>query len=261
MRRGRRAAKDIRHVSTRSELKLVRALQQKKYREQEKLFLVQGRKVVNELLKSGWKIEAIHATAELAQQIHHPAVKQVPAHELDRLGTLESGNEVIAVVRLPDRSMPIQLKQDELVIALDSINDPGNLGTILRIADWFGIDHVICSAGSVDAFNPKCVQASMGAIFRVSVHYVDLPVELDRLKKNGASIHLASMEGGSVFDRKLERPSILVLGSESHGISEEVRAIGGTAISIPGADRSESLNVATAAAALCMEFDRQWRAR
>ena len=260
MRLGRKAAKDIRNVSTRSQLKLVRALQQKKYRDQEGLFLVQGRKLLQELLESDLKIERILASEAIAKEFDHSALEVLPLHELDRIGTLESGNEVIAVVRIPDPSGAIHLGREELAIALDSINDPGNLGTILRVADWFGIDHVICSLGSVDAYNPKCVQASMGAIFRVKVHYVDLLIELDRLKNNGASILLASMEGASVFDRKVERPAILVLGSESHGISDEVRAIGGTAISIPGSGRSESLNVATAAAALCMELDRQFRA-
>src|SRR5690606_41180789 len=121
----------------------------------------------------------------------------------------------------------------------------------------FGIEHVFCSRASVDAFNPKRVQASMGAVFRVKVHYVDLAEELDRSEQEGVSILLASTEGTNVFQAELKRPAILVLGSESHGISPEVRAIGGTAIAIPGSGRSESLNVAMAASALCMEFYRR----
>lgn len=247
-------------MTTRSVLKFLRSLHLKKVRDEQQIYLAQGRKLFDELLKSNVPFVAVYANEAAARHLPRKDLEILPQYELDRIGTLESGNEVIAVVRIPHRPMPTELKHDELAIALDSINDPGNLGTILRVADWFGIDHVICAAGSVDAFNPKCVQASMGAIFRVNVHYVDLPVELDRLKKNGAAVYLASMEGAPIIDQQLARPAILVLGSESHGISSEVRAIGGTAISIPGSGRSESLNVATAAAALCMEFDRQFRA-
>jgi RNA methyltransferase, TrmH family len=253
-------AKDIRHLSTRSRLKLVRALQQKKYRDQEGLFIVQGTKLVGELLNSGWRIHSIHATEEAAHALQHPAVEVLPAHEVERLGTLESGNELVAVVHVPERQGNISLANDELALALDGISDPGNLGTILRIADWFGIDNVICTRNSVEVFNPKCVQASMGAIFRVKVHYTELPAELDRLRNVGAIIYLASMEGKDVFDVALKRPAVLVMGSESHGISAEVRMLQAELISIPGAQRSESLNVAMAAAALCMEFSRQFRA-
>ena len=238
-------------------MKLVRALQQKKHRDQEGFFLVQGRKLLDELIRSGWPIDAIYVSEQASIPIDHPKIEVLPQHELDRIGTLESGNEIVAVVPIPDRKGKVVLKENELALALDGINDPGNLGTVLRVADHFGIDHVLCTRNSVDAFNPKCVQASMGAIFRVNVHYVDLAEELDRSKKEGVSIHLASMEGTNIFQAELKRPAILVLGSESHGISPEVRAIGGTAIAIPGSGRSESLNVAMAASALCMEFYRR----
>ena len=250
-------AKDIRHLSTRSRLKLVRALQQKKHRDREGLFLVQGRKLLEELLRSGWPIDAIHVSERTSVPIDHPKVEVLPQHELDRIGTLESGNEIVAVVPIPDLKGKVVLKENELALALDGINDPGNLGTVLRVADWFGIDHVFCSRESVDVFNPKCVQASMGAVFRVKVHYVDLAEELDRSEQEGVSILLASMEGTNVFQAELKRPAILVLGSESHGISPEVRSLKAQTISIPGSGRSESLNVAMAASALCMEFYRR----
>ncbi len=253
------SAKYIRPLSTRSELKRVRALQQKKYREEERRYLVQGRKVVEELLASGQRIERIYATAAAAATIDHPAVEVLPGHEMDRIGTLESGNELVAVVHMPEPLQPLEIKGHGLILALDGINDPGNLGTVLRIADWFGIDNVYCTPGSVDSFNPKCVQASMGAIFRVDVHYQELTGELVRLRDLGATLYMATMEGDPVFEVELARPAVLVLGSESHGISAPVRMLGCTPIAIPGSGRSESLNVATAAAALCMEFARQWR--
>ncbi len=241
-------------------MKLVRSLQQKKYREQEGLFLVQGPKLVHELLASTWRVKAIYASEEAANDIDHPHVEVLPGHELDRLGTLESGNQLIAVVHVPAPHGAVRLSSNAMALALDGITDPGNLGTVLRIADWFGIPDVICTRNSVEAFNPKCVQASMGALFRVNVHYGDLTDELLRLQGEGATVYLATMEGDPVFDVVVQRPAVLVLGSESHGISEQVRSSRAQMISIPGEGGSESLNVATAAAALCMEFSRQFRA-
>ncbi len=175
------------------------------------------------------------------------------------MGTLESGNTMIAVAAMP-APMPIApLQEDELVLALDGIADPGNMGTLLRIADWFGARRVLCSTDSVEEFNPKCVQASMGSLFRVAVQRCDLPRELDRLRAEGAALYLASMEGDDAFTLRLQRPAILILGSESHGPSPAVRGIGARIIAVPRAGAAESLNVAMAASALCMEFLRQAR--
>ncbi|MBL7951706.1 MAG: RNA methyltransferase [Flavobacteriales bacterium] len=244
-------------MSTKALLKHARSLQQKKFRDESGEFLVQGAKVVGELLTSGWGVSALLATEAMAARPEFSHAEVVSPHELDRVGTLESGNELIAVVRKPVRGPLSDLRDDELVIALDGITDPGNLGTVLRIADWFGFERVWCSVGSVDAYNPKCVQASMGAIFRVQVQQVDLPVVLARQQECGAVLYMASMEGSSVFAERLACKAVLVMGSESHGISTEVRALQGRSISIPGKGGSESLNVAMATSALCMEFARQ----
>jgi TrmH family RNA methyltransferase len=237
--------------------KQARSLQQKKFRDQSGTFLVQGAKVVRELLDSSFSVEAVLATAATAGELGLSGATIVLPHELDRIGTLESGNEVVAIVRKPAALPPGDLGLDELAIALDGISDPGNLGTVLRIADWFGIRRVWCSPGSVDAYNPKCVQASMGAIFRVRVDQLDLPALLARQQQRGATLYFASMEGGSVFRQRLVRPAVLVLGSESHGLSAAVRGLPGELVGVPGGGGSESLNVAMAAAALCMEFTRQ----
>ncbi len=244
-------------MSAKADLKLVRSLHQKKYRDAEGLFLVQGPKLVAELLASQWPVRRIYATAEMADRMHLRDALVLPPHELERLGTLESGNAVVAVAERPPASPVAPLGTGELVLALDGIADPGNLGTVLRIADWFGVRQVLCDRGSVEAFGPKCVQASMGAIFRVTVHYVDLLVELDRLRAEGATLYLASMEGRNVFEEPLKRPAVLVLGSESHGVSAEVRGLQARTIAIPRSGGAESLNVAVAGAALCMEFTRQ----
>ncbi len=246
-------------MSTKTLLKHARSLQQKKFRDLHGAFLVQGPKLVDELLRSNWSIDAIMATAEAAERYGLTGAAIVPDHELDRIGTLESGNEVVAVVLKPEASPVEDLGPDELVLALDGITDPGNLGTVVRIADWFGIARVWCSTGSVDVYNPKCVQASMGAIFRVRVDQMELPALLALQHANGAHVYLASMEGRSVFEMDVTGKAVLVLGSESHGLSEAVRSLPSTAIGIPGGGGAESLNVAMAASAMCMEFTRQRR--
>ena len=220
---------------------------------------MQGAKLVAELLASSSCVRAIHLAEGSAHPYPADLVRFHPPHEMDRMGTLESGNGVIAVAEMP---APVPLAppgDEELLLALDGIADPGNMGTLLRIADWFGARRVLCSTDCVEEFNPKCVQASMGSLFRVRVHRGDLRSELDRLRAGGASLYLATMEGASVFDVRLKRPAVLILGSEAHGPSDAVRALVPQVISVPGRGGAESLNVAMAASALCMEFTRQAR--
>jgi len=244
-------------VSGPADLKHVKALHLKKAREERGLFLVQGRKLLTELLASSYEMVAVHATREAAQALQLEGAIIHPAHDLDRIGTLETGNELVAVVRRPKPASMLPPLGNGLVIALDGIGDPGNLGTVLRIADWFGATMVWCAEGSVEVFNPKCVQASMGSIFRVPVAHGPLASALASAHARGVSVYKAEAAGRSVFDVDLKRPAILVLGSESHGLSEVVRQGPGLSISIPAFGRAESLNVATAASALCMEFVRR----
>lgn len=241
--------------------KRARALRQRKYREEEGAYLVQGRKLVAELLGSGQHIRSILATEEatLALGLPRELTRITAAHQLEKVGTLEHGNEVVAIAEIPEQGMDSAVASEELVLALDGVADPGNLGTVLRIADWFGISRVWCAEGSVDAYNPKCVQASMGSIFRVEVRIVPLADRLTQAMEQGASVYLADLEGADVFDADLRRPAVLVLGSESHGLSAQVRALRTERLRIPGSGRAESLNVAMAGAALCMEFERRRR--
>lgn len=232
-------------------------MRQKKFRDEHGQFLVQGPKLVGEMLHARWPVEAILATPEAAQRLGIEDATIVPGHELDRIGTLESGNEVVALARKPQERVSLDPGPEEFVLALDGIADPGNLGTVIRLADWFGIGQVWCNTGSVEVYNPKCVQASMGAIFRVAVEYVDLPRTLADQQANGAAIYFATMDGRSVFNERLAPKAVLVLGNESHGLSPAVLAVGGTRIAIPGKGGAESLNVAMAAAAFCTEFARQ----
>ncbi len=240
-------------------MKQVRALHRKAARDEQGLFLVQGRKLVKELLGSDWKVLAVHATEEAAQDLGLRSARIHPDHVMERMGTLENGNEVVAVVHKRADAGMMPEAVGGLVLALDGITDPGNLGTVLRISDWFGAGAVWCAEGSVDVYNPKCVQASMGSLFRVPVAYGGLAKALEQAAKHGASVYKADMAGTDVFDAKLDRPAVLVLGSESHGLSEAVRNGPGALLAIPSFGGAESLNVATAAAALCMEFARRAR--
>lgn len=246
------------------ELKRLRALQQKKAREEEGRFLVQGKKMVAELLASLWKVETILATQDAAEWVADKAqprgvsVHVLPESELDRIGTFEKGNELIAIVETPGE-LPFKAPaQNELALALDGVKDPRNMGSLIRIADWFGLERVICSKECMEVFNPKAVSSTMGSLFHVGVRTgVDLVEELQQLRDKGAQIYIADMDGTPAFSASLTLPGVLVLGSESHGHSQAVEEIGAQVISIPRVGRAESLNVAMAAAALCMEFTRQ----
>lgn len=250
-------------LTTPAERKQLRALRSKKGREEMGLFLVQGHKMVSELLSSPFKPRAVFATAggagALAAQAKQFGVgfEVLPDHELEKLGTFETGNEVVAVLPFLPEASDVAPAMDELVLAVDRLTDPGNLGTILRIADRFGVTRVLCSKGTVEVFNPKCVQASMGSVLRVRVRYDELAVRLRAWASAGAHIYLADGEGSNVFTTELRRPAVLVLGSESHGLSPEVEMCATSVIAIPQFGGAESLNVATAAAALCMEFARR----
>lgn len=231
-------------------------MHRRKEREEQGLFLVQGRKLVAELLSSGRSVDGLYATEAAAKAMGLRDARILPEHVLERMGTLQTGNEVVAVVRTPAAVAPRLPGPEAFILALDGVSDPGNLGTLLRIADWFGADQVWC-AGGVDPYNPKAVQASMGSIFRLPPCVVgDLPGELARSAAAQVEVYKAEASGTSVFEQRLRRPSVLVLGSESHGLSAAVKAAPGRSIAVPARGGAESLNVAAAAAALCMELVR-----
>lgn len=250
------AGEDIRQMSGAAHVKRVHALHQRKLREAEGRFLVQGRKAVAELLASPLEVLELYATETCAAQMALTRAMVVPEHQLDRMGTLQQGNEVLAVVRMPASPKPRFPQGDRFVLALDGVADPGNLGTLLRIADWFGALQVWC-AGGVDPYNPKAVQASMGSLFRMPPCAVpDLAGLLAQATHAGAHVYRAEASGQDVFMAQMTKPAVLVLGSESHGLSEAVKKVPGLSVAVPGRGGAESLNVAAAAAALCMELIR-----
>lgn len=250
---------------TRAEQKRVRDLHGKKGRREQRSFLVEGGKSVSELLASDWPVLAVYASHEAAPMLRDAVSRRgLRLHEvsvslLGSLGTYEHNDSAIAIAGM--RSWAEQpLRIGELTLALDDIRDPGNLGTILRLADWYGIGQVVCSPTTAELYNPKVIAASMGSFLRVPVHEVDLPVWLAARRGEGADI------GGAVLDGEnthaLRHPlrsdscgNVLVIGNESHGISEAVLATLTRRLTIPRFGQAESLNAGMATAVL---LD-QWR--
>ena len=260
---------------SKNEIKEIKALGQKKFRDERRLFVVEGEKLVDEALQSGYDVIARYRVEDIGEET------------MARISQLTHPSPALAVVRMPsDDAIPdtLTLDPDELVLALDGIRDPGNLGTILRIADWFGIHRVIASEDTVDCYNPKVVQATMGAIFRVRLHYCDLTFQLQSMMDcvaaggNSGREHFSAsgtkyqsseaipvygtfLDGENIYQMELSKGGVIVMGSEANGISAEVAAAVTHRIFIPpfphDAHTSESLNVAVATAITCAEFRRQ----
>lgn len=247
---------------SKSKIKLIRQLQNKKFRYENSLFVAEGHKCVNDLLES-FECVWMASTSEytLPASVAAPLEMQdVTQDELKQISLLENPQDVIAIfrMRVPDASS-ISIK-DALTLALDGVQDAGNLGTIIRIADWFGIENIVCSHGTVDVYNPKTVQATMGALARVNVCYTDLPEFLKRAS-NDVKIYSTALDGANIYDAKLEKSAVLVMGNEGNGVSDEVKAVCSESLLIPsfpsGRKTSESLNVGVATAICCAEFRRK----
>ena len=236
---------------SKNHIKLITSLSQKKYRQKHQLFIVEGVKVVQEFLSSSYELEILFST-ENDFSFTNKFIR-VSDQELKKISGLKNPNKVLAIFKIPNQINPIM---GGLILALDSINDPGNLGTIIRLCDWFGIEQLVCSNETVDCFNSKVVQASMGSLTRVAVSYLDLK---KYLQNASVPIFVADMDGLNVYKTKLPDSAVLVLGNEANGISDEIKQLVTTKITIPryGAfQQTESLNVATASAILLSEFRR-----
>ncbi len=238
---------------TAAEIKFIKSLSQKKFRDSEGLFVVEGEKMVQEALKSGFEVEKVYRKEEIGEAA------------MERISALSSSSPALALVRKPADLSSAKLPSKGLILALDGIRDPGNLGTILRIADWFGIDAVYASEDTVDVFNPKVVQATMGAIFRVKFHYADIPALCSSALKAGGRVYGTFLDGENMYGKELsngtEAPSVIVIGNEANGISANTAACVTDRLFIPPfpADDpgSESLNAAVATAITVAEFRRQ----
>ena len=243
-----------------NDIKRVKALQQKKVRDESGLFIVEGEKMVQEAVDSPFAVEHIYYKDEIGEEA------------MKRISALANPSPALAVVRKPsdayvDDLLALDSVLDEggLYLALDTIRDPGNLGTILRIADWFGIKAVFATRDTVDLFNPKVVQATMGAIFRVKMHYVDLPALSQKILDKGGKVYGTFLDGKNLYERPLDNgaanPSVIVIGNESEGISDTMSKLVSDRLYIPPypADQpgSESLNAAIATAITVAEFRRR----
>ncbi len=247
-------------------IKRLNSLSLKKYRNKEKLFLVEGDKMVQEIIHSSLSVKEIYATPEFKTRSQETALPEekitlVDYSELKKISQLKTPQNAIAVCELPEQKALPETLNDNLSLYLDGVQDPGNLGTIIRICDWYGVQHVFYSPNTVDLYNPKVIQASMGSFMRVSVY----ECELDKLKpiaqNSGATVYGAFMEGKNVYHAELASKAILVMGNEGNGIREESKNLIDQKISIPNFSESESkaesLNVSVATAILCSEFKRR----
>ena len=235
-----------------SQIKLIRSLQQKKYRNQHGLFFVEGKKGVEALLQSNFEPHSIYTDQVVLSNVPEAVLFETSSAEFEQMSFLKNPNGVLGVFHIPK---PTAVDFEDWILALDALRDPGNLGTIIRLCDWFGIRHIVCSQNTVDCYNPKVLQATMGSIARVSITYTDLE---EFLMTSKSPIYGAYMDGDSVYESKLPAKGVVVLGNEANGISDAVGALVEKKVAIPpyGGATAESLNVATAGAILLNEIRR-----
>lgn len=238
---------------SKNQIKLITSLQQKKYRFANKLFFAEGVKVIQELVQSNFELEHLYTTQNDFEEVSDARKTLIHESDLKKISVLATPNSCLAVFKMPAEKKIIE---SGLILALDSIRDPGNLGTILRLCDWFGINQILCSKETVDIYNPKVVQATMGSIARVNVNYVDLSSFITQTK---LQVFGTFMDGNNIYKSILPQEGIIIMGNEANGISEELEKLVKNRLTIPrfgNLQKTESLNVATAASIILSEFRR-----
>ncbi len=235
-----------------SQIKLIKSLQQKKYRNEHGLFVVEGKKAILELLASTIKVFKIYTTQDEVLDCDSNLVEMVSRNELKQMSSLKNPNTILGVFYI---STSDKVDEKGWVLALDEVQDPGNMGTIIRLCDWFGIKHLICSLGTVDCYNPKVLQATMGSISRVNIVYSNLGRFLNR---TNLPVYGTFMEGDNLGNVNFPSEGVIVLGNEGKGISEDIKLYCSNKVAIPqfGGNTTESLNVATATAIILNEVRR-----
>ena len=239
---------------SKNQIKLIKSLESKKFRKREGLFVAEGPKVVGDLLRAGYQPHAIFSTEP------RPDAELITDDELHRISFLQHPQEILAVFHIPtpQESSNFHLPSD-ICLALDGVQDPGNVGTIIRIADWFGITHIYCSPDTADVYNPKVVQATMGSLAHVQITYCDL---VPLLREAAVPVYGTLLDGQDIYQQPLSREGVIVMGNEGNGISPEVRQLVSHKLLIPNfnknAETAESLNVAIATAITCSEFRRRF---
>ena len=238
---------------SKNQIKLITSLQQKKYRIANKLFFAEGVKGIQELLDSNFELEHLYTTQNDFGQVFNEKKTIITENDLRKISALATPNSCLALFKMP---LEKPIVQTGLIVALDSIRDPGNLGTILRLCDWFGIQQVLCSTETVDLFNPKVVQATMGSIARVNVNYINLDAFLTQTTM---PIFGTFMDGTNIYKSVLPEQGIIIMGNEANGISTSLEKLVQNRLTIPrfgDLQKTESLNVATATAIVLSEFRR-----
>ena len=242
---------------TKAEIQSIRSLSDKRVRDAEHLFVAEGDKLVEEIRSSDFRIRRIYTTRP---NVKGEDVELIDKKDMERISQLKTATDTLAVVEQPRYSLDIDTAA--LILALDGVQNPGNLGTIIRLADWFGIKDIICSKECADCYNPKVVQATMGAILRVRIHYVDdLAHLLSSAKTKGMPIYGTLLTGKNIYTTNIENRGIIVMGNEGRGVSTECQASLTHHLLIPpypaDAPTSESLNVAMATGIILSEFRRR----
>lgn len=247
---------------SKNKIKLIRQLSGKKSRYDYSLFVAEGHKCVNELLRAFDCVFLIHTDGyQMPSDVKRPQeVVLVTRQELEQASLLETPQTVLALFKIKHIDVSTVSIKGQLTLALDGVQDAGNMGTIIRIADWFGIENIVCSIGTVDVYNPKCVQATMGALARVNVVYTDLVLFLKE-SSNIVSVYTTTLDGENIYNTNLDSSAVLVMGNEGNGVSAAVKAVCPKSLFIPSypKDRvtSESLNVGVATAIACAEMRRR----
>ena len=245
---------------SKAKIKQIQLLEKKKFRDESKLFVAEGNKLVAEMIPFFECEWLLARTIWMATQGNIPAKELIIADEDDirKISLLKNPQDVLAVFRYPSYRIEDIKPSDELVLALDCIQDPGNLGTMIRLADWFGIEHIVCSLDTADAFGPKSVQASMGALTRVKIHYSNLE---DFLSKQNVPLYGTFLDGDNIYAETLSSNGIIIIGNEGNGIRPTVESLINKRLYIPNfpptRQRPDSLNAAIAAAIICAEFRRK----
>ena len=237
---------------SKNQIKFVKSLQKKKFRLLHQCFVVESSKNVHEILSSNYKIQEIYATRNWLKRNHITnkiPINQLSTRDLERISSLKNAADVLAVVNIPKTERKFDFKGVNIV--LDDIKDPGNLGAIIRICDWFGVKNIYCSEETVDTYNPKVVQSSMGSISRLNVIYTDIK---KMIKNTDIKVYASVMNGKDVNQIKINENSLIVFGNESRGISKEIKNIVSEKITIKKIGKAESLNVASSAAIILNKF-------
>lgn len=248
---------------SKNKIKYIHSLELKKFRTENNAFVAEGNKLVGDML-SAFECKLLIATSDwLSSQKDIPAKEIIIAENDDirKAGFLKNPQDVLAVFKRPSWDISSITPKKELVLALDGVQDPGNLGTIIRLADWFGISHIICSKDTADAFSPKTVQATMGALAHVKIYYTDLIDFLQKQAERNIPLYGTFLDGENLYEKEFSNHGILIMGNEGNGIRPEIKALVNEKLYIPnypqGKETSESLNVAIATAVICAEFRRR----